>query len=202
MTLNEIAYDILSLQGKYGIGSSKFSDLLEVVKRSVLNHYSLYVRRDIDRNGISDEYLTNITVELIKVDKSDAICKPVGCLVMRSKNKIPKIVRTKTNNYKFIGNLTRDIIFTRTKQEELRFTYNNDFTSNIPRYILKNEYLYVFNWKGKFVSIEDIFLNLSNGDLCENGICFDFDEVNIEFPIPLDILSIIRSEILKELVNA
>jgi hypothetical protein len=202
MTLNEIAYDILSLQGKYKIGNSRFSDLLETVKRSIVNHYSLYVRRDIDRNGVSDEYLTNITIELIKVDKSDAICRPVGCLVMRSKNKIPKVVRTKDNTYKFIGNLTRDIIFTKTRQEELRFTYNNDFTSDIPRYILKNEYLYVFNWKGKYVSIEDIFLSFGEGNLCENGVCFDFDGANVDFPIPSDILNTVQTEILKELVNA
>jgi hypothetical protein len=202
MTLNEIAYDVLKVHGKYAIGSANFSDGLEIVKRSILNHYALYVRRDIDRNGGSDEYYQTITIELIKVDKSDAICKTTGCEVQRSKHKIPKSVRTKSNAYKYIGNLDRNITFTRTRQEELRFTFDNDFTSNIPRYIMKNGYLYVFNWsRGKYVSIEDIFLDTINGTICPNGECYDYDEDDTELPIPADILIIVKNEVLKEITN-
>jgi hypothetical protein len=203
MTLNEIAYNIIQKQGKYEIGSAKYDDALEVIKDAIINHYALYVRRDYDRNGGSDEYYTTITIELESVDKSDAICQPVNCIVKRSKNKIPKRVRTKDNAFKYIGNIDRTITFTRTRLEELRFTYSNDFTSNIPRYIMKNEYLYVFNWKrGKYVSIEDIFIKVTeDDDICQSGVCYDYDEDDVDMPIPADILTIIETEVLKEIVN-
>ena len=201
-TLNDMSYDILKLHGKYHIGNANFNDLQEVIKRSILSHYALYVRRDVDRNGGSDEYYRTIGVELEKVSKTDIVCKPVGCTVLRSKNKIPQTVRLKTNEFKFIGTIDRLITFTRTREEELKYTYANDFTSAIPRYILKNEYLYVYNWsRVKTISIEDIFLTSTDDGICTLPECIH-DDGNIELPMPEDILLIIRTEVLKELINA
>jgi len=204
-TLNEIVYDIATKHGKYNIGSVKFEDLCQVIKRSVKEHYALYIRRDVERNGGSDEFYQTLNVETIKVDKSEIECVPVGCAILRTKNKIPKAVRLKLPNiFKYVGNIDRTVTFTKTNLEELPFTMYNDYTANVPRYIYKDGYIYIFNAnKIKYIVVEGIFIDIVNNAICnENNTCVDLTSDDVEYPIPLDILVLISSEILTTLINA
>jgi len=207
-TLNEIAYDIAIEHGKYKLADVKFTDLVEVIKRAVKERYALYVRRDVERNGGSDEFYQTITAALTKVDKSEADCYPIGCIILRTVNKIPKAVRLKIPSiFKFVGTLDRSISFTKTNLEELPFTFVNDYTANIPRYIYKDSYIYVFNVnKIKNIAIEGIFIDVINGSISicpsADGACIDLDADDMEYPIPLDVLSLVKADVLTELINA
>lgn len=203
-TLKEIAYDIVTTHGKYKLGSERFQDLLEVVKRMIKEHYALYVRRDVERNGGSEEFYQTISVRLQKVDKSEAQCYPVGCTILRTVNKIPKAIRLKIPTlFKFVGSIDRTITFTKTELEELPFTFYNDWTANIPRYIYKDGYIFVFNFnKLKVLTIEGAFVDIVDGDICNENNCIDIYADDVEYPVPLDILVTIKSEILTLLVNA
>lgn len=185
-TLNQISERIA-----YALNDPLNTMLKENLKFSIKYWRSMLIRRDIEKNGLSDEYLQRINIDLIKVDKADACDFTIGCdYILRSKYKIPKPVRVKNDVlFKFVGifdlqgNLKPT---TYTEFEEFRYTKFNRVTSNSIRYNYTNGYLYFFNnTMLKKATIQSPFSDPSQVNMSCDSLCYDDD---MEFPCPDDMI--------------
>lgn len=171
--------------------------LLENIKFSVKYWRSMLIRRDIERNGLSDEYLQKIWVDLEKVDKIDP-CNPSCGIILRTKYRIPKPVRIKSDVlFKFVGGLDQNddlVPFTYVEGEELRFTKFNRFTSKSVRFCYVNGYLEVYNNTFfKKMLIQTPFSDPSQVNTMCDEPCYNDD---MEFPCPDDMIQQIVAGIL------
>lgn len=170
--------------------------LKENIKFSIRYWRAMLIRRDIAQNGLSDEFLQRIYLDLIKVDKADACNFNLDCVkVLRTKNKIPKPIRLKTDVlFKFLGSVDGKP-FTYTEYEEIPYTCYNKFTSKSIRYTYINEYIYVFNnTLLKKIAIQTPFVDpYQANNICDDTTCFNDDS---EFPCPEDMIQQIVSGIL------
>lgn len=153
-------------------------------------------RRSLERARHDRQLLQRIQVELIKVDKADSCFIDIGCTIRRTKNKVPKPIRWKTDApFIYVGQLVGNNSFTYTDLEELRYAAKNKFTSKVGRYYYINDYIYVVNQdKLKWIDIHSQFDDPDQIiNLCDNNACYNDD---MEFPVTNDILHVIIREIL------
>lgn len=193
-TLNQIAERIA-----YALNDPLNVMLRENIKFSIKYWRSMLIRRDVAQNGLSDEFLQRIPIDLIKVDKADNCDFAIGCdYILRSKFKIPKPVRLKTDVvFKFVGifDLQGNMkATTYVEFEEFRYTKFNKVTSNAVRYNYSNGYLYFFNnTMLKKAMIQSIFSDpASVNTACEED-CYNDD---MEFPVADDMIQQIFAGIL------
>lgn len=191
-TLNEIA-DVVAAQ----LQQWNNYELKELLKIKAKNKRAFLIRRDIERNSISSQYLQKFRAELIQVDKLDNCVVSDGCVVLRTKHKMPFAIRL--NNYsdfKFVGDLEGNV-WTATELEELKYTKHNRFTSKDIRWTTINQYDYVFNNKlVKWIVKEAAWESPEHAiNYCENSNCFDDNTV---FPCPVDMIDAIIKELLAE----
>lgn len=171
--------------------------LKENIKFSVKYYRSLFIRRDVAANGLSDEFLQKFHVPLLKVDKADDCAFNLGCTVLRTKNKVPKPVRLKSDVlFKFAGTPSGKG-FNYTEFEELRSRLHNKYTANEIVYSYINGYIYIYNAsKLKYVALQYIVDNPEEINFCATSdTCYDDDK---EFPIASDFLADIVTNILSK----
>ena len=194
-TLNQIAERIA-----YSLNDPLNTMLRENIKFSVKYWRSMLIRRDVAQNGLSDEILQRIYIDLIKVDKADACDFTIGCdYILRSKYKVPKPIRLKTDTlFKMVGVFdlqNNQKPTTYTEFEEFRYTKFNRFTSNAIRYNYTNGYLYFFNnTLLKRAVIQSAFSDPSEVNTACDTECYNDD---MDFPCPDDMLQQIVDGILK-----
>lgn len=85
-------------------------------------------------------------VELIEVDTVSCPCFPSsGCTVLRTKYPLPKPM-TNFNNHviEYVMNPDYKIRFNQTNRIEYNISNHNKYTSSSPKYILENNYIYVY----------------------------------------------------------
>lgn len=189
-TINQIANNIITTLGQpYSI------PLRDRIKFIIRYHAPLYIRRDSQRNLISDTYLNTYETDLIKVDRLDNCDFDLGCDILRTENKIPTPTRFKGRlPFTYVGTLGGIKSFIYTKFYELDFTRFNEVTSNSIRYDYVNNYIYVFNnLKIKKIQLISAFTNLEDYINTCNKSC---DQDNQDYPVPLDIIKLITSDIL------
>lgn len=187
-TLNEISERIA-----YALNKPLSFVLQENIKASVKYWRAMLIRRDVSANGLSDEFLQRIYVNLVKVDKADACNFQDGCQVLRTKVPIPKPLRLKNDVvFKFVGS-ENGKAFTYTEYEEVPFTCYNKYTSKVLRYAYINGYIYVFNnLKLKKLAIQSIFADPSEiSTVCDE--CYSDDK---PYPIGEDMIQAIIQGIL------
>lgn len=170
---------------------------LQQVKFTVRYWTAELIRRDVERNGMSREYLRRFTTKLIKVDAADTCVIDVGCEILRSVETIPTPVRLKLDEpFKYVGEtgggiISGNLAWAHCELNELPLIAYNKYTPKETRYTYINNYIYVYAFKHnnrfKYVTIEGVFTDLTKvKDLCANsGACFTDDE---EFPIGEDML--------------
>lgn len=180
-TLNQIAERIAYAQNQ------PFNEMLkDNLKFSIRYWRATFIRRDIQANGMSDEFLQRIYVDLQKVSKADACNFDLNCTtILRTSVQIPKPIRVKNDVlFKFVGNVDGKP-FTYTEFEEVPYTCYNRFTSKVIRYCYVNGYIYVFNnTLLKKLAIQTPFVDPYQANaLCEG--CYNDDS---EFPCPEDMI--------------
>lgn len=185
-TLNKISERIA-----YALNDPFNVMLLENIKFSVKYWRATLIRRDIERNGYSDEYSQKISLDLIKVDKLDDCNFTFGCdNILRTKFKIPKPIRIKADVlFKFIGIIDLQGNYkpiTYSEIEEIRYTKFNRYTSNVVRCSYINGYVYIYN----NTLIKKLFINTPWADPSAINIacgteCYNDD---MEFPCPDDMI--------------
>lgn len=189
-SLNKIAERIA-----YALNDPLNVELKENIKFSIKYWRATLIRRDVARNGQSDEFLQRFYFDLIKVDKADACNFNLDCLILRSKFEIPKPIRLNNDIlFKFVGSVDGKP-WTFTEYEEIAYTAYNKFTSLQIRYAYINNYIYVFgNIKLKKGAIQAPFADPSIiNNSCDNTLCYSDD---LEFPIAEDMLQSIIQGIL------
>lgn len=174
--------------------------LLERKKFEVKYWRAMFMRRDVEKNGLSYEFYQSYIVELIKVDKVDSCLIGVDCTVLRTKFKIPKPVRFKDDvPFKYFGDIEGNNSFPYVEFEELKYTKSNKYTSKNIRHNYTNGYGYIFNnTKLKYVRIISACVNPEQVNTCTSDgeyICYDDD---MEFPIADDMLQSIIDGIVNE----
>lgn len=188
-SLNEIAERIA-----YAKNQPLNTMLRENLKFSIKYWRAMLIRRDIERNGLSDEFLQRIYIPLTKVDKADACNFAIGCdKILRTTNKVPKPIRVKSDVlFKYVGTADGKA-FTYIEYEELFYREFNRFTSRTIAYTYINEFLYFFNNnKLKQVMVQSPFSNPSEVNIACEG-CYNDD---MTFPIADDMIEAIVRGIL------
>lgn len=169
--------------------------LKENIKFSIKYWRALLIRRDIARNGLSDEFLQRFYFDLVPVDKADACNFSLDCQILRSKFEIPTPIRLNNDIlFKFVGSVNGKP-WTYTEYEEVPYVAYNKFTSKEIRYTFVNRYFYIFgNNKLRKGAVQAPFSDptLINTS-CTQDSCYSDDS---EFPIAADMLQQITQGIL------
>lgn len=99
------------------------------------------------RQKISDwNFIILPCVELIEVEKHDCPClPPLGCKVYRTKEKLPKVL-TNLNKHiiQWVMTIESSKIIDETTREAYLYIAGNKYTKKHLKYILENEYIYVY----------------------------------------------------------
>lgn len=189
MTLNQIAERIA-----FSLGDPLNNILKENIKFSIKNWRATLIRRDIQTNGLSTEFLQRIYLDLKKVDKADSCNFNLDkCHILRTVNPLPQYIRWKNDStFKFIGTSDGGAS-TETEYEEIPYTCYNRFTSEVIRHSVINNYIYIFNnTKLKKIALQHAFVDPYQANiLCEG--CYTDDS---DFPCPADMVTQIMSAIL------
>lgn len=161
--------------------------LKQNIKFSIINYRAQFMRRDIAANGMSDEFLQRFFVDLIKVDKVDNCSFDIGCTILRSKSKVPKPLRQKTDVvFKFVGT-PYGKSFAYSEFEEVQYRAFNKYTSSEILYSYINEYIYIFNAnKLKRVSMQYPLADPRQVNGCSDEICYSDNDT---FPIAEDLMA-------------
>jgi hypothetical protein len=185
-SLNQISETIA-----YKMGDPFNTMLRENVKFTFKYWRAMLIRRDVAANGLSDEYLQRFSFDLIKVDRIDDCNFTFGCEnILRSKVKIPKPVRFKTDVvFKFMGAIDLQGNFkpaSYVEFEEFRYTKFNRFTSKVLRYNYTNGYIYFFNntFLKKAIAQSAFSDPTLVNSFCDEE-CYNDD---MEFPCPDDMI--------------
>lgn len=198
-TLNEIAH---SVTGKL---NAPFDEKLnDEIKFAIKGYRALFLRRDLERNLPSAIYQQSFIIDLIKVDEIDSCKVDLGCLILRSENKVPIPVRHKgmspfavvsaasVRNYK-------DVYGYKTR-EEIPFQKFNKFSYEIIGYDYINGYIYLFGNKLlKYARLSDAFESPEEINSCASGdTCYSDDG---PFPISKDMAQLIVDTIVQTYRN-
>lgn len=199
ITLNKIGYGIASKLGRVLDYS-----LREEIKFSAIGIRALLIRRDLDRNGLSKEFLQSLgCIPLVCVDTAE--CCDLGIKsydkVFRTDRKVPKPARTKdSDSFYYVGTINKRVSFGETTFDMLDFITQNRYTSKRTYYIYLNEYIYIVNpptQTFKYINVESVFADptvvYSFAD-CSGVSCKSDDDV---FPMPEDMYPILEQELIK-----
>lgn len=169
--------------------------LREHIKFSIKYWRAVLIRRDVTRNGLSDEFLQRFYFDLVPVDKADACNFNLDCQILRSKFEIPKPIRLNNDIlFKFVGSVDGKA-WTYTEYEEIPYVAYNKYTSKQIRYTWVNRYFYIFgNNKLKKGAVQAPFADPSIiNTSCDTSTCYTDD---LDFPIAEDMLQQIIQGIL------
>tara|TARA_B110000259_G_C13940548_1_gene372585 strand:+ start:49 stop:756 length:708 start_codon:yes stop_codon:yes gene_type:complete len=202
MTLNEIAYNLLNLI-RGGRSNHDEHISLEQLKFNVRYYRAMFIRRDYIRNGLITRHLEQDLgcLKLIKVDASKCCALDAGCDVFRTELTVPKTVRFNFEDaITYVGavdGLTRIPLIT---PQIAKWVQYDKYTGTKKKAYMIEDYLYILNPNGmEYVNVRGIFENPE--DVAEydcDGDCYNDD---MEYPIPLDMLSAINMGIMQGELN-
>lgn len=194
MNINQIAENILTEWGRIKITHPEYTTLKETIKDKVKEHASTYIRRDLDRNGKSEAFITRLIVELIPVTIGNNI------KVLRTKNQIAEPIRLKgSTDFTYVGSVDGLQPFGDAEFYELVDIASLEITSGKPRFSRKNNYLYIINTIGEQeeLAVEAAFLEIIDGAINVDDVR-NFN-VTYEFPVTRDVIQLITKYIIEEL---
>lgn len=165
------------------------------------NLRATFIRRDIERNGFSDAYLQSFRAEVKDVPKTDmGDCSTVlmfdGCYVQRTVNKIPKPIRLKGPDFKYVGTSDGRQGFVDYEASVLELQGHRRYVrKKLRSYEIINGYMYLYGTRRlKYIRMSGAFENPTDINVCATEeSCFSLDK---EYPVPADMLESIISEIL------
>lgn len=193
VTLNKLAYNLSELLG------NPYDDvLIERLKFELINVRAKFIRRDLERNGMSREFLQSLgEIELVCTDISD--CTEVLSFdnVLKTKLQVQKPLRTKTTDtFFYVGTIDKKHPFQESSFDDLEYLKHNKFTGSITRYIYLNQRVYIINPPTKvfkWLNITSVFANPQDAGKANNcGVCYTDDD---PFYIGEDMASDIEREV-------
>lgn len=199
VTANKIISDIRNLATS-GSNSIDFrieeSQILYWIDgvRSTLISQALQKRQDI-----TDTWLQTINcLELIEVDRSECCEITTNCTILRSKLQIPNTIETTGDNSIIRVETANGTIIYKSTPFEINYNTGNKYTSNKPKWYLKNNYIYVIN-NSFLKSINVIALYETPSDLskfvsCNGDTCFN---INSNYPCSIKMANIITEVVFK-----
>jgi hypothetical protein len=154
-----------------------------------------YIRQSIERNGVDDIMRKGYVAKLTRASRLDP-CVIEGCTIVRTELKVPTPLRYKSDVpflYVGVADLLKPRPFIYILPVELKYINSYKLNNRIPRYFYLNDYLYFIN----IGLVEEVrVINIwENPDevvsYCTNDCWTD----DMEYPIPMDIISAIKKEI-------
>ena len=153
-------------------------------------------------------------VELIEVPVANCPCVPFNCKVLRTRYPLPKpMTNFNTHVIEFVMSGDYKVRFSEVSRIEYEFSKHNKYTSNSPRYILENEYLFVYgNNLPKMINIKLLlenpdekysFPNLcsSLGTLVDNCIAIEDLDFLIDAHLEEDLIQIVSKELIDKFIQ-
>lgn len=201
-TLNEIAYDILSIMRPQG---SDDSDLeISQIKFWIKNQRALLVRNEVNKNRTIDaDILQTVCSDLEEVDSSICCGIELGCPILRTKTKIPKTVElhfkeaiTRVGPVNIKGKP-----FSYISYDRVPWAANGRFNTKLIYAFLHDEYIYVYSKDPKYLSLKTISFRgifedpeeVRNFKDCDGVPCYSDDD---PYPIKTWMLPAIKELIL------
>lgn len=197
MRLDQIADDILTLEGVYHYDHPDYEMRKQTVKDMIKHHSALYIRRDLDRNNRGGSFYRRIEVDVVPY----TLGTNVKCL--RTRDKIPEPVRLKgDSDFGYIGAMDGSQPFSEVFFHDIPDLSGHEISSGFGRYCRKNDYIYIVNTtnEAEQIAIDAVFLQVID-DTLEVADVRDFD-VTYEFPVPRDMLQIVIKYVLEDLKGA
>lgn len=187
-SLNRISYNIAEIVGK----SNDLSVILRI-QDLIIYYRALFLRRTIvNNNHISSHFKQHIIEDMLPVDISD-IQGLTNKLIFRTKNSVPKAIRLVNNElYTYVGGIDEQTPFYEINERTLSLISYNKFSNKLPRFFVRNNYIYVFNTSPNKIKIVGVF----EDPRTISG--FDSDSL---FPMADDMTILIINTIIKEEFN-
>jgi hypothetical protein len=154
------------------------------------------LRQSIEKSGIDDNIKQSYIAETTKVDVTlDDCARKLGCSILRSKNKIPKPVRYKTDEpFTYVGT-TDGVVFVYSDIGTIKKMKYLPVIGKATFFIYENDYIYIYgNNKLKEFRIQTVFDNIEQLiNYCDDTSCYNDD---MEYPLPSDMIESILQELL------
>jgi hypothetical protein len=184
-SLNRISYNIAEIVGK-----PNDTSVILRIQDLIIYYRALFLRRTIENHThISSHFIQSLTEEMIPVDTS-GIANLTNKLIYRTKNIIPKAIRLVNNElFTYVGGVDNTTPFYEVNERTLSLIQYDKFSSKMPRYFIRENYIYVFNTQPKQLRLKGVFEDPRE----ING--YDADAL---FPMSDDMTSLIINTIVKE----
>jgi len=201
-TLNIISDEII------GALDRPFDHMFRERVKSIFRHEAaLMIRRELNKDGMTDHFLTHFTAPMEVIDDSDLPCSRNG-KIFRNSGKLSTPIRWRTDDpFSSIGLPNGLVVFIYTKLYEFPYADLQDaYVGNPPRYFYENGYIYVnfIDWDvdnptgeecikvGAAFGIGDMFDSTPEARLSDTF--FDDDTI---IPLPEDLIQTIKLNLLK-----
>tara|TARA_Y100000816_G_scaffold286061_1_gene266588 strand:- start:492 stop:1163 length:672 start_codon:yes stop_codon:yes gene_type:complete len=198
MTLDEIAYNILNLL-RGGRSSNDELISLDQIKFNIQHYRAMLIRRDYARNGYVSKSIEQdlgcLHLEQVDASKCCGIELPTGCMVYKTKRRMPKTIRFNlTDAYTFIGKPDGTGTIPKIEPYELEWIPYDKYTSRLTRYYVIDEYIYIYEPHGlERINVRGVFedpKSVAEFATCETGFCYDDQS---PYPLPMDMVSAITN---------
>lgn len=181
MTNGELIQRVQSLYSK-GVQSddTRLSEM-HIYNKLITTRNKLIYQKLNKRQKINQwSYQDLPCIELIKAPVHECACLPnIGCSVLRSKYKIPKIISNIDRHLiQSVSSLDGSVIFSESTFETQKYAKGNKFTSAVSDYYIRNGYLYITLDKSlEVITLTAIFENPEEAEnfpsYCQDGFCPD-----------------------------
>lgn len=181
ITLNQIASDIDNMAAS-GELAYAFRIEQEQVYFWIHEVRAMMISQAIaKRQSITDTWVQEIScVEMQQVDESECCLVNTGCMVLRSKEQLPRTIETVADNSIIRVVTSAGQIISKSNAFEIKYNNYNRYTADKTQWFLKNGYLYVLNDKFmKYINIYGLFEDpseLANYTSCTGKTCFNVDD--------------------------
>lgn len=163
---------------------------------------AMLIKREVDKKKTLDvetiQDLQCVPVEL--TDKAECCEIEIDCVILRTKNKIPKLLDANFHNMlTYAGTIDGNQQFQQSTYETIVWSQYEKWTSKLPRYFEKNQRLYIIN--KDFVDnirIRGVFEDpglVAKYKTCDGDPCYTDDD---EYPISAWMIPIINDLILEK----
>lgn len=188
VTLEQIVYNIAE-----NVGREHDQPFLERLRYMVPNYRATLLRRDDAKGRRLDPHFLQ-TLEKVEMEEAP---NPLGleCLVLRSKFRLPKMVRLVTGPaIKTVATIDGSRIIHPIEYEAVRSLRRGRFTGHEPRYFYRQEYLWIINSVMEEVQLEGAMEDPFEAVLFNDPSA---DLFTVSYPVPLDFVQAITELILK-----
>jgi len=208
-SLNQLTFDILEL-----VRGNSISDDIEIDERQIIYHINnqraLWLKREMEKPGA--EIDQNIEqdlgcVELTTADSAECCDIESGCVLLRTKKKIPKTLKfgSSENNITRVGPVDKITTpFNFVPYGRAVYSGHGKYTKDLIYAYLLNDYIYIKTSDKiaqlmEYINVRGVFEDptaVSAFIDCDNQSCFSLDD---EYPIHTYIIPYIKEQILNQL---